>query len=160
LVNNLMNLGVESEIREALGIDPSHDWHGIVEAEPDAGLGNGGLGRLAACFIDSLATLSIPAVGYGLRYEYGIFRQAIENGFRAEHPDRWLLYRDPWEVPRLAASVEVPVGCRFRLEAGTLKAIPGHPSRLLGIPYDRPVVGYGGGAVNTLRLWSAASPDF
>ena len=100
LVNNIINLGVEQYVRSDLQSDPRQDWKEVIETEPDAGLGNGGLGRLAACFVDSLATLQIPAVGYGLRYEYGIFRQAIENGFQVEHPDHWLAQPDPWEVQR------------------------------------------------------------
>jgi starch phosphorylase len=160
LVNNIINLGVEQFVRDDLRSDPQQDWKQVIEAEPDAGLGNGGLGRLAACFIESLATLQIPATGYGLRYEYGIFRQAIENGFQVEHPDHWLAHPDPWEVIRPRETVQVPLGCSFRLENGTLRAVPGHNSQLLGVPYDRPVVGYGGQTINTLRLWGAASPDF
>ncbi len=160
LINNIINLGVEQYVRDDLRSDPRQDWKEVLETEPDAGLGNGGLGRLAACFIDSLATLQIPAMGYGLRYEYGIFRQTIENGFQVERPDRWLAQPDPWEVNRPQEVVQVPLGCSFQLKNGMLTAIPGHPTTLLGIPYDRPVVGYGGQTINTLRLWGAASPDF
>ena len=160
LVNNIINLGVEQFVQDDLQSDPRLDWKEVVETEPDAGLGNGGLGRLAACFVDSLATLQIPAMGYGLRYEYGIFRQTIEKGYQVEHPDNWLAQPDPWEVARPAETVHVPVGCSFHLEQGTVRAAPGHPSTLLGVPYDRPVVGYGGRTVNTLRLWQADSPDF
>jgi starch phosphorylase len=160
LVNNIINLGVEQFVRDDLRSDPRQDWKEVIETEPDAGLGNGGLGRLAACFIDSLATLQIPAMGYGLRYEYGIFRQAIENGFQAEHPDHWLKQPDPWEVARPRETVEVPLGCSFQMQDGVLRAVPGRSSHLLGVPYDRPVVGYGGRTINTLRLWGAASPEF
>lgn len=160
LVNNIINLGVEKYVRDDLQSDPRQDWKEVIETEPDAGLGNGGLGRLAACFIDSLATLEIPAMGYGLRYEYGIFRQTIENGFQVEHPDHWLAFPDPWEVARPREVVEVSIGCSFRLDHGSLRAVPGRPMRLLGVPHDRPVVGYGGRSINTLRLWRAASPDF
>lgn len=160
LVNNIINLGVEPFVRNDLQSDPRQDWKEVIETEPDAGLGNGGLGRLAACFIDSLATLQIPAIGYGLRFEYGIFRQTIENGFQVEHPDRWLAQPDPWEVARPREAVMVPLGCGFHLEKGVLRAIPGRRTQLLGIPQDRPVVGYGGQTINTLRLWEAASPDF
>src|SRR5437868_10041474 len=90
LINNIINLGVEQFVREDLRSDPRQDWKEVQEQEPDAGLGNGGLGRLAACFIDSLATLQIPAIGYGLRYDYGIFRQELLNGSQIEHPDPWL----------------------------------------------------------------------
>jgi starch phosphorylase len=159
LVNNIINLGAEKLVREDLQSDPHQDWTAVVESEPDAGLGNGGLGRLAACFIESLATLQIPAMGYGLRYEYGIFRQSIEGGFQIEQPDHWLAQPDPWEVIRPRETVEIPVGCSFELD-GALKAIPGRPMRLLGVPYDRPVVGFGGRTINTLRLWSASSPDY
>ena len=160
LVNNILNLDAEPEVREWLRGDAGHDWRQMVESEPDAGLGNGGLGRLAACFIDSLATLQIPARGHGLRYEYGIFRQTLENGYQAEQPDHWLAHPDPWEVVRPRETVRVPLGCRFQLEDGTLHAVPGPGAHLLGVPYDRPVVGYGGHTINTLRLWGASSPDF
>jgi starch phosphorylase len=159
LVNNIVNLGVEQFVRDDLRTDPRQDWTEVVETEPDAGLGNGGLGRLAACFMESLATLQIPAVGYGLRYEYGIFRQEIQNGYQVEQPDHWLMRPDPWEVARPQETVAVPIGCSFRLDSGTLRAVPGTASHLLGVPYDRPVVGYGGRTINTLRLWGAASPE-
>ncbi|WP_166823079.1 glycogen/starch/alpha-glucan phosphorylase [Thalassoroseus pseudoceratinae] len=159
LVNNIINLGVEELVQEELQSDPHQDWPEVIETEPDAGLGNGGLGRLAACFIESLATLQIPAVGYGLRYEYGIFRQSIENGYQVEHPDHWLARPDPWEVMRPNDVVTIPLGCTFELDHGQLRAVAGHSSHLLGVPYDRPVVGYGGRTINTLRLWGASSPD-
>jgi starch phosphorylase len=160
LANNIVNLGVEPFVRADLRSDPRQDWDEVLETEPDAGLGNGGLGRLAACFIDSLATLQIPAVGYGLRYEYGIFRQEIKDGWQAEQPDHWLLHPDPWEVVRPGETVEVPLACSFELHEGRLRAVPDRPTRLLGVPYDRPVVGYGGQTINTLRLWGAASPAY
>ncbi len=159
LANNVANLGLEAVVRDILGSDPRQDWNEVIESEPDAGLGNGGLGRLAACFIESLATLQIPAMGYGLRYEYGIFRQAIENGFQVESPDQWLKLPDPWEVVRPGETVRVNLGCSFQLENGVLRAVPGRASQLLGVPYDRPVVGYGGQTINTLRLWAAASAE-
>ena len=135
------------------------DWTGLLEEEPDAGLGNGGLGRLAACFLDSMATMQLPAMGYGLRYEYGMFRQTIENGWQREQPDNWLRRPDPWEVIRPHEQVEVALNCSFEVRGGTLQPIIGKPSKLIGIPFDRPVVGYGGKTINTLRLWSAAAPD-
>jgi len=159
LANNVMNLLLVPLARQAVE-QKDLDWVGLLEQEPDAGLGNGGLGRLAACFIESLATLQIPAMGYGLRYEYGIFRQAIENGIQVEHPDHWLARPDPWEVARPRETVHVPLGCSFHQENGVLRAVPGRCSHLLGVPYDRPVVGYGGRTINTLRLWEAAAPDF
>jgi starch phosphorylase len=160
LSSTISNLGVESFVCEDLRSDPLQDWTKILEAEPDAGLGNGGLGRLAACFLDSMATLQIPAYGYGLRYEYGIFRQEIKAGYQVEQPDNWLLHADPWEVDRPAEAVEIPLNCSFRLDGGMIHLIPRQPIHVLGLPYDRPVVGYGGKTINTLRLWSASSPDF
>ena len=131
----------------------------LVEQEPDAGLGNGGLGRLAACFLDSMATMQLPAMGYGLRYEYGMFRQTIENGWQCEHPDNWLRRQDPWEVARPGEAVEITFGCSIGISGGSLQLLPGRPSTLIGIPFDRPVVGFGGKTVNSLRLWSAAAHD-
>jgi glycogen phosphorylase len=160
LVNNISNLGVEDLVRADLRSDSRQDWIAMIESEPDAGLGNGGLGRLAACFLDSLATLQIPAIGYGLRYEYGIFRQEIRNGYQVEQPDNWLRDPDPWEVARTQEGVNVSLGCTFRLENGTMHAIPRTPSHLTAVPYDRPIVGYDGCNINTLRLWGALSPDF
>jgi starch phosphorylase len=160
LVNNIINLGVADFVRKDLRSDPRQNWTEVLESEPDAGLGNGGLGRLAACFIDSLATLEIPAMGYGLRYDYGIFRQAIRNGFQVEHPDHWLAHPDPWEVIRPRETIRVPTACAFRVENGALHAIEGRRGHLLGVPYDRPVVGYGGRTINTLRLWGASSPEY
>ena len=132
----------------------------ILEQEPDAGLGNGGLGRLAACFIESAATMQLPAMGYGLRYEYGIFRQTIRKGWQQEMPDNWLRSPDPWEVARPNEKVEVSLGCSFELSGGSLRPVPGRPSTLIGIPFDRPVIGYGGSTINTLRLWAAVAPDY
>lgn len=159
LVNNVVNLGAEKLIQDDLVSDPRLNWAEVVEAEPDAGLGNGGLGRLAACFIESMATLGIPAIGYGLRYEYGIFRQEIEKGRQAERPDNWLRNPDPWEVARPRESVECRLDCSFRLDHGIVRPEWDHTTLLLGVPFDRPVVGYGGKTVNTLRLWGAESPD-
>ena len=160
LIHNIINLGVQQLVKDDLRSDPRQDWTEVIDAEPDAGLGNGGLGRLAACFMDSLATQAIPAMGYGLRYDYGIFRQEIENCRQVEYPDHWLKYPDPWEVPRPRETVQVPIACTFRLEKGTLRVVPNIHSHLLGVPYDRPVVGYGGATINTLRLWTATSPEF
>jgi glycogen phosphorylase len=160
LIHNIINLGVEQFARDNLRSDPHQNWTEVIDAEPDAGLGNGGLGRLAACFMDSLATLKIPAMGYGLRYEYGIFRQKIQNGYQIEYPDHWLKHPDPWEVARPRETVQVAFGCSFRLENGVFHAVPHNPTHLLGLPYDRPIVGYGGQNINTLRLWAAGSPEF
>jgi starch phosphorylase len=160
LIHNIINLGVQQLVKDDLRSDPRQDWTEVIDAEPDAGLGNGGLGRLAACFMDSLATLAIPAMGYGLRYDYGIFRQEIENCRQVEYPDHWLKHPDPWEAAHPRETVQVPIACAFRLEGGTLRVVPDVQSHLLGVPYDRPVVGYGGSTINTLRLWGASSPEF
>jgi glycogen phosphorylase len=158
LTNNLTNLLVEPIVREVLERE-GLDLIQLAEQEPDAGLGNGGLGRLAACFIDSLATLQIPAIGYGLRYDYGIFRQEIQNGYQVEHPDYWLRYPDPWEVARPRETVEVRVNATVHLVDGVERLLANHPTVLLGIPFDRPVVGYGGKTINTLRLWESGTPN-
>jgi starch phosphorylase len=159
LANNVTNALLRPLTLEAMkkrGLDAL----ALAEMEPDAGLGNGGLGRLAACFIDSMATMQIPGMGYGLRYEYGIFKQTIMDGWQCEQPDNWLRRPDPWEVARLEEAVGVNLNCSFELRAGELKPVFGRPSTLLGIPFDRPVIGYGGKTINTLRLWGATTPDY
>ena len=158
LANNIMNLLLDP-VAKRVADDKGLDWLALLEQEPDAGLGNGGLGRLAACFLDSMATMQLPAMGYGLRYEYGIFRQTIEDGWQREQPDNWLRRPDPWEVARPQEQVEVKLGCSFEVRGGSLGVVVGRPSSLLGLPFDRPVVGYGGRTINTLRLWAAAAPD-
>jgi len=159
LANNVTNLLLNNVTANAVR-EKKLDWYELLEQESDAGLGNGGLGRLAACFLDSMATMEIPAMGYGLRYEYGIFRQTIQDGWQHEVPDNWLRYPDPWEVRRQHETVEVPLNCSFELRGGSLRAVTGKPSALIGIPFDRPVVGYGGKTINTLRLWAAAAHDY
>ena len=159
LANNVTNLLLDPLAGQAVKQE-NLDWLAILEQEPDAGLGNGGLGRLAACFLDSMATMQLPAMGYGLRYEYGMFRQTIKDGWQHEQPDNWLRRPDPWEVARPYEKVEVKLNCSFEVRGGALRAIVGKLSKLIGIPYDRPVVGYGGNTINTLRLWSAAAPDY
>ena len=159
LANNVTNLLLAS-LTDQFTRDKKLNLLEILEQEPDAGLGNGGLGRLAACFVESAATLQLPAMGYGLRYEYGIFKQSIQNGWQREMPDNWLRSPDPWEIARPNEKVEVNVGCSFELSGGSLRPVPGRPSTLIGIPYDRPVIGYGGSTINTLRLWAAAAPDY
>jgi starch phosphorylase len=158
LANNITNLMLHPFIERAARED-GLDLMGMVEQEPDAGLGNGGLGRLAACFLDSMATMQLPAMGYGLRYEYGMFSQSIENGWQREQPDNWLRRQDPWEVSRRGEAVEVRLGCTFEMHRGSLQVVPNRPSTLIGVPYDRPVVGFGGKTINSLRLWSATSHD-
>ena len=159
LANNITNLLLHSVAEESVKRN-NLDWLGLLEEEPDAGLGNGGLGRLAACFLDSMATMQLPAMGYGLRYEYGMFKQSIQDGWQQEKPDNWLRRPDPWEVARPQEKVEVTLNCSFEVRGGSLRAIAGRPSSLIGIPFDRPVVGYGGETINTLRLWAAAAPDY
>jgi starch phosphorylase len=159
LANNVTNLLLDPLVSEAVR-QKGLDWPGLLEEEPDAGLGTGGLGRLAACFLDSMATMQLPAMGYGLRYEYGIFRQTIAEGRQREQPDNWLRRPDPWEVARVQDAVEIPFASSVELRDGTLQPIPGRPSSVIGIPFDRPVIGYGGKTINTLRLWAAAAPRY
>jgi glycogen phosphorylase len=159
LANNITNLLLDPVAKQAIK-QKNLDWFELLEQEPDAGLGNGGLGRLAACFLDSMATMQIPAMGYGLRYEYGIFKQSIQDGWQHELPDNWLRRPDPWEVARPHETVDVKLNCSFEIRGGTLRAVVGQPSILIGVPFDRPVVGYGGKTINTLRLWAAAAHDY
>src|SRR3984957_2684708 len=159
LANNITNLLLDPLLPDAAK-EHGIDWLELIEQEPDAGLGNGGLGRLAACFLDSMATMQLPGTGYGLRYEYGMFRQSFVNGWQQENPDNWLRDDDPWEICRHHEKVDIRMNVTFKLRDGRVELIPGQPSTLFGIPYDRPVVGYGGKTVNTLRLWAAAAADF
>jgi starch phosphorylase len=159
LNNNITNLLLATLAEQAVR-QKKIDLIELLEQEPDPGLGHCGRRRLAAFFLDSMATLQRPAMGYGLRYEYGIFKQSIRNGWQAEQPDNWLRNADPWEVPRPNDAVEIKINCSFELRDGRLNVIRGEPSALIGIPYDRPVVGYGGENINTLRLWAEAAPNF
>ena len=159
LANNVTNLLLDPVVKKAIK-DDNIDWVSLLDQEPDAGLGNGGLGRLAACFMDSMATMQIPATGYGLRYEYGIFKQTIRDGWQQEQPDNWLSRPDPWEVARPHEKVQVKLNSTVELREGRLHAIAGRPSTLIGVPYDRPLVGYGGQNINTLRLWEATAAEF
>ena len=161
LGTNMINLGLEKETKEALK-DLGFDMDAIAENEQDAGLGNGGLGRLAACFLDSMATLGIPAHGYGIRFEYGIFNQRIINGYQVEFPDEWLRLGNPWEFQRPEYNVKV----RFYGHTYTAQDSDGRmtthwveTSDVLATPYDIPVPGYKNDIVNTLRLWSARSSE-
>lgn len=159
LANNVTNLLLDPVAQQAIR-EKGLDWLELIEQEPDAGLGNGGLGRLAACFLDSMATMQLPATGYGLRYEYGMFRQSFVNGWQQENPDNWLRSGDPWEIARAHEKVEIKLNCTFKLRGGRYELIPNRPSILFGVPFDRPVVGYGGKTINTLRLWAAAASDY
>ena len=157
LGNNLLNLGLYEPMRAALK-DLGLELSDLLENEIDAGLGNGGLGRLAACFLDSMATLSLPAYGYGIRYEFGIFDQDIRNGYQVEKPEEWLRFGNPWEFAR--PEYQVPVGFMGHTERPD-GASPRHKTawvdtrKVMGMPYDTPIAGYQNDAVNTLRLWRA-----
>src|SRR5215469_5339648 len=159
LSNNITNLLLDPFAKE-LAVRSKLDPLGVVEQELDAGLGNGGLGRLAACFLDSMATMQLPAMGYGLRYEYGMFKQSIKDGWQVERPDHWLQRPDPWQILRPQDIVEVKLNCSFKMSNGRLVAEVGIPSRLFGVPRDLPIIGYGGRTINSLRLWAAAAPDY
>jgi glycogen phosphorylase len=159
LSNNLANLGLLEPCRESL-LAMGVDLEEVRESEADAALGNGGLGRLAACFLDSLATLDMPGYGYGINYEYGLFKQEIDAGYQREKPDNWLAHGTPWQIERPDEACRIPV-------YGRLEQRPDHAGRmtahwvdaqiLIGIPYDMPIVGYGGRTTNVLRLYSARS---
>lgn len=157
LSNAMLNLGVSSPMvkaLESLGLEMEE----LEDIEPDAGLGNGGLGRLAACFVDSCATLSLPVTGYGIRYEYGMFRQLIEQGYQLEEPDHWLRNGNIWELERPELTVRIHFGGRTEVsEDGRVHWRDTHD--VLAVPYDVPVPGFENGTVNTLRLWYAAATD-
>jgi starch phosphorylase len=163
LLANLQALGVEDAYRAVLR-EMGVDLHELLELEPDAGLGNGGLGRLAACFLESMATLGLPGYGYGIRYEFGIFEQVIRKGAQVERADEWLRFGNPWEIERPEYAVKVGFGghTEMRVEAGGGYRVVWHPGELIvGVPYDTPIAGYGTNTVNSLRLWAArASEEF
>lgn len=161
LGNNLINLGIYDQVKQAIE-ELGLDFEELLEQEEEPGLGNGGLGRLAACYLDSLATLEIPALGYGIRYEFGIFDQRIEDGWQVEITDKWLRYGNPWEVARPEWAVAVKFGGHteaFTDEHGHYR-VRWVPHKLVkGIPYDTPILGYKVNTCNTLRLWSAEAPE-
>jgi starch phosphorylase len=163
LGNNLYNLGLYDSCSQALS-EMGYDIDEVRETESDAALGNGGLGRLAACFLDSLATLGMPGFGYGINYDYGLFKQEIENGYQKEKPDHWRVYGTPWLIERPDEACIVPVG--GRVEHAADRQSNYNPMWLdwrvlIGVPYDMPIVGFGGRTVNYLRLYSAvSSADF
>ena len=156
LGNNIINICAREEIKEALD-ELGFDLNLIEDQEPDAALGNGGLGRLAACFLDSLATLGYPAYGCGIRYRYGMFKQKIENGFQVEVPDNWLKDGNPFEIRRPEYAVEVKFGGYVRIENrnGANHFVQDGYQSVRAVPYDLPVIGYGNNVVNTLRIWDA-----
>ena len=161
LGKNLINVGLYDRARQ-IAQESGHDLYDLMEQEDEPGLGNGGLGRLAACFLDSLSTLEIPAIGYGIRYEYGIFQQQIHHGAQVEVPDRWLRFGNPWEIPRPEYTIQVKLGGHteaYTDEQGRYQ-VRWIPERtVLGTPYDTPISGYNSNTVNTLRLWSAKASD-
>ncbi len=161
LGNNLVNLDIQGPTRDAMK-ELGLDLELILAQEEEPGLGNGGLGRLAACYLDSLATLQIPALGYGIRYEYGIFHQELRHGAQIELSDKWLRHGNPWEIARPEWTVEIRFGGHtepYTDEQGR-RRVRWHPDRtVMGVPYDTPVLGYRCNTANTLRLWSAAAPE-
>ncbi|MGZ5162394.1 MAG: glycogen/starch/alpha-glucan phosphorylase [Burkholderiales bacterium] len=161
LGNNLLNLGIYAEAQQAIA-ELGLDFDGLLQQEDEPGLGNGGLGRLAACFLDSMATLEIPTLGYGIRYEYGIFEQEIVDGWQVERTDKWLRYGTPWDVARPEWAVEVKFGGRnehWTDEQGRLR-VRWLPERVVvGVPYDTPILGYQNNTSNTLRLWRAEATE-
>ncbi|MDX1641057.1 MAG: glycogen/starch/alpha-glucan phosphorylase, partial [Balneolaceae bacterium] len=159
LDNMLINLGLQDVAAEAME-NVGLDYDKVREAEWDAGLGNGGLGRLAACFLDSMATLGIPATGYGIRYDYGIFYQSIQDGYQIEKPDLWLRYGNPWDIVRPKIQYNVPFYGNSRAyhdEDGELQFEWKNTHDVLAIAYDTPIPGYKNNVVNNLRLWKASS---
>ena len=158
LGNNLINMTAYKEVKEALE-EMNIDLNVIEDQEPDAALGNGGLGRLAACFLDSLATLNYPAYGCGIRYRYGMFKQKIKDGYQVEVPDNWLKEGNPFEIRREEYAKEVRFGGNIRFEkdpvTGKDKFIQENYESVMAVPYDMPIVGYGNHVVNTLRVWDA-----
>ncbi|OKH19534.1 glycogen/starch/alpha-glucan phosphorylase [[Limnothrix rosea] IAM M-220] len=161
LGNNMISLGIYETVAEMLA-DNGIKLEDVLEEEVDPGLGNGGLGRLAACFLDSLACLEVPAIGYGIRYEFGIFHQYIRNGWQVEVPDKWLRNGNPWEICRQNDALEIPFGGHTEM----YHSEKGHPCtvwvpnrRVKALPYDTPVPGYNNNTVNVLRLWSASASE-
>ena len=156
LGNNVMNFMLDPIVERSFGEDGREWWNSFTK-NPTRVWAMADLAVWLPVSLNSMATMQLPAMGYGLRYEHGIFRQKIRNGWQEERPDNWLRHPDPWEVVRPAESVEVTFACSFEVRAGTLRVIPHSPTTLIGVPYDRPVIGYGGKTVNTLRLWSATA---
>ncbi len=159
--NNLVNLTLYKEVEEVLE-ELGINYNEIEEVEQDAGLGNGGLGRLAACFLDSLATHELPGHGYGIKYKYGMFKQKIENGFQVEYPDNWLENGDPWCIEKRSEAITIKFGGHVEVitdRTGRQHFKRVEAEKVKAIPFDMPIVGYDTKTVNTLRLWEAESPD-
>jgi starch phosphorylase len=161
LANNLINLDIFKEAEQAMR-ELGLDLNALIEQEEEPGLGNGGLGRLAACFMDSLATLDIPAIGYGIRYEYGIFDQEIQDGWQVETTDKWLRFGNPWSLERPEDVFEVKMGghTEMHTDAGGRLRVQWIPEKMVrGVPHDTPIQGYKTNTVNTMRLWSAQAVE-
>jgi len=161
LGNNLINLGIQNEVRQAI-TELGLNFDDLLAQEDEPGLGNGGLGRLAACFIDSLATLEIPALGYGIRYEFGIFHQEIVDGWQVEKTDKWLRFGNPWEIVRPEWAVEVKIGGyteQYKDELDRLRTRWVPHKIVVGVPYDTPILGYRVNTANTLRLWKSEAAE-
>ena len=161
LTNNLYNSGYHDMVREVL-TDLGQNFDAIIDVEPDMGLGNGGLGRLAACFLDSLATMDLPAIGYGIHYRYGLFRQEFLNGHQVEEPDNWTEKGCPWEIMRPLFTQKVKLYGRVSPHVGpdgNEKSVWLDYKTIDGVPYDIPIVGHGGKTVNFLRLWESVAGD-
>jgi starch phosphorylase len=161
LENNIINLGIMEDVKQAVE-DLGLNFEELAEQEEEPGLGNGGLGRLAACYMDSLATLEIPAIGYGIRYEFGIFDQSISNGWQVEHTDKWLHAGNPWELPRPKITIKVKLGGyteHFTDDGGKHRVLWIPDREVKGVAYDTPIPGYRVNNANLLRLWSAEAPE-
>jgi glycogen phosphorylase len=161
LGNNLINLDIHDEVRAAI-TELGLDFEQLVRMEQEPGLGNGGLGRLAACFIDSMATLELPCLGYGIRYEFGIFHQEIVDGWQQERTDNWLRFGNPWEIQRPEWSVDVKLRGyteQYRDEQNRLRVRWVPEKEVVGVPYDTPILGYRNNTANTLRLWTSQAPE-
>jgi glycogen phosphorylase len=161
LGNNLINLGIYDQVKEAVA-DLGLSLDALLEQEEEPGLGNGGLGRLAACYLDSMATVEIPSIGYGIRYEFGIFEQDIRDGWQVERTDKWLRFGNPWEIARPEWAVEVKLGGHvdhYTDDQGQYRARWIPFELIKGVPYDNPILGYKTNTANTLRLWTAEAPE-
>ena len=159
MTNNVINLGLTDQVKAAMS-SLGYAYEEMIDVEPDAGLGNGG-SAIGACFLDSLATLDIPSFGYGIRYNYGIFKQQLKNGWQTEQPDSWLRHGNPWEIAREDITYTVNFGGEVRvIREGNKDSYKWlSADQVQGVAYDMPIVGYGGKTVNTLRLWSAKATE-